>query len=320
MYELGGLDDIQQIFKLGIGGYESADDHITFDSTRLPQFYDKHLDKALRVKKVVYCPGLNPQIGEIANRYYEKYVEKFGSPPENLSVEPDHIRAQLQAEGALKVRSEEGIVNNYAKIIPDITLPIVSALAFEIPAPWSTHYLNWTREQKQDKAIADAALRIDLDYPSPGSAHHQCPYTSTQPENNAAPNCPICDHPRRKEVKDAARYFPSITLHEFKSLLSGSYEHLIALLELTRDETFDWVECHGTCSHDATDFRVTGGRTGFDSENPIIQLEAADWTETEIGRSLRTSKPLVKLLNKHGVSAKRIVQQVKLLFALYDSC
>ena len=318
MYELGGLDDIQQIFKLGIGGYETADDHITFDSTRLPQFYDKHLDKALRLEKVAYCPGLNPQIGEIANIYYKKYIEKFGPPPTHINTDPDLVRLKLQDEGVLKVRSERGILNNYAKIIPDIALPIVSALAFE--TPWSRHYLDWTTEPKQDVAIVDAALLINPDYPPPGSARHQCPYTSAQTGNTEALSCAICDHPRRKEVKDTARYFPSITLHEFKSLLSGSYEHLIALLELTRDETFDWVECHGTCSHDATDFRVTGGRTGFDSENPIIQLEAADWTETEIGRSLRTSKPLVKLLNKHGVSAKRIVQQVKLLFALYDSC
>ena len=294
-----GLDNVQKIFKLGIGGYKAAKDHTTSDSTRPPQSYDKHLDKALRVKKVVYCPGLNPQIGEIANRYYEKYVEKFGSLHTRFNMDIDIIRNQLKAKGALQVRSEDGIRNNYAMIIPDITLPIVSALAFEIPAPWSTHYLNWTREQKQDKAIVDAALRINLDYPSPGSAHHQCPYTSAQPKNNTALNCPICDHPRRKEVKDIARYFPSITLFEFKSLRSGSYEHLIALLELTRDETFDWVECDGTCSHDAIDFRVTGGRTGFDSENPIVQLKAADWTETEIGRSLRTSEPLVNLKNKH---------------------
>jgi hypothetical protein len=315
-----GLDNVQKVFKLGIGGYELAKDH-TRDSTRPPQYYDKHLDKALRVTKVVYCPGLNPQIGEIADRYYQKYLEKFGSSPKHFGIEPDAIRAQLLAEGALVVRSEDGILNNYAKVIPDITLPIVSALAFETPAPWSTHYLDWTRDPKRDKAIVDAALRINLDYPSP--SNHQCPYTSSQPENNAALTCPICDDPRRKEMKDTARYFPSITLFEFKSLRSGSYEHLIALLELTGDKTFEWVECDGTCSKSkcyATDFRVTGGRTGFDSENPIVQLEVADWTETEIGRSLRTSKPLVELQNRHRVSAKRIIQQVKLLFILYGSC
>ena len=266
---------------------------------------------------------MNPQIGEIADRYYKKYLEKFGSPPKHFSIEPDVIRAQLVADGALEVRSEDGILNNYAKVIPDITLPIVSALAFEMPAPWSTHYLEWTREPKRDMAIVDAALRINLDYPPPGSAHHHCPYASVLPENTAVLNCPICDHPRRKEVKDAARYFPSITLFEFKSLRSGSYEHIIALLELTRDKTFEWVECDGACLKSkcyATDFRVTGGRTGFDSENPIVQLEAADWTETEIGRSLRTSKPLVELQNRHRVSARRIVQQVKLLSILYGSC
>ena len=314
VHDPGGLDDIQQIFKLGIGGYEPADDHTTFDSTRPPQYYDTHLDKALRVKKVVYCPGLNPQIGEVANRYYKKYIEKFGPPPTDSSTNPDRIRLKLCKEGALKVRSEDGIVNHYAQTIPNITLPIASALAFEMPAPWSTHYLDWRRDPKQDKAIVDAALRINLDYLSPSD--HQCPYTSAQPENNAALECPICDHPRRQEVKDTASYFPSITLFEFKSLRSGSYEHLIALLELTGNETFDWVECDGTCPRE----RVTGARTGFDSENPIVQLEAADWMETEIGRSTRTSKPLVKLQNKHRVSAKRIVQQVKLLFILYDSC
>ena len=318
MYESGSLealDNVQKIFKLGISGYKAAPDHTTSTSTREPRSYDKHLDKALRVKKVVYCPGLNPQMGEVANRYYLKYVEKFGPPPTRSETNPDLIRLKLQAKGgAFKVRGEEGIINKYAQIIPKVTLPIVSALAFETPAPWSTHYLNWTREPKQDKAIVDATLRIDLDYPSPSV--HQCPCTSAQPDNNAALNCSICDHPRRKEVKDTARYFPSVTLFEFKSLRSGSYEHLIALLELTGDEIFDWVECDGVCSSD----QVTGARTGFDSENPIVQLECADWTETEIGRSLRTSKPHVELQNSHRVSAKRIVQQVNLLFTLYDSC
>lgn len=316
VYETDSLDNVQKIFKLGISGYKAAKDHTSSGSTREPQNYDKHLDKALRVKKVVYCPGLNPQMGEIANRYYKKYVEKFGPPPTDLSMDADLIRSQLLGKGAIIVSAEEGIISNYSQIIPNITLPIVSALAFETPAPWSTHYLN-LKKPKQDKAIADAALCIGLDYPSP--SNHQCPYTSARPENKAALNCPTCDDPRRKEVEDTARYFPNITLFEFKSLRAGSYEHLIALLELTGNETFDWVECDGTCS-DQSGERVTGARTGFDSENPIVQLEGADWTETNIGRSLRTSKPLVEPQNKHRVSAKRIVQQVTLLCILYDCC
>jgi len=212
------------------------------------------------------------------------------------------------------VRLEEEIVHHYAKVIPDITLPIVSALAFETSS-WRTQYLEWTTEwQPKDKAIADAVLRLDPDFPQAGSPHHDCPYTSLNRENNkllsegtpirdevSMPDCLICDHPARNELKNVVRYFRYVMLYEFKNLLAGSYEHMIALLDMTRQNTVHWEGCdRRTCKHDTIEFRVTGSRTGFDAASPLVQLRSANWT-----------KPLVELEDKHRSSAKRILQQVK---------
>jgi hypothetical protein len=319
-YDQDVLDNIPKIFNLAVPGFEAAMDHTISRSTRPPGVYDKHLDKPLRPSKVAYCPGLNLQIEEIADKYYQKYIEKFGPPPECDSTNPERIQRALHRHGAHKVKCEDGIIPHYARVMRDIVLPIVSPLAFEAPS-WWTQYLQWTRELRKDKAIADGALRVDLDFPPRGSIHHDCPYApvgflsgETSVRDDAPmSNCPTCDHPSRKELKDVAHYFPCVTPCEFKNLLAGSYEHLIALLEITCGDDVPWEECDSqTCEHDAIDFRVTGSKTGFDAANPIIQLEATDWTETEIGHSLHTSKPRVRLKNGHRVSARRIFQQVKI--------
>lgn len=316
----GDPDNVRKILKFGIPGYKAAKDHTTSRSTRGPAYYDKHLDKLLRPAKVAYCPGLNLQIEEIADRYYQKYLEKFGPPPKCDSTNPADVRQTLYQYGAPKVKLENGIVHHYAKVVPDITLPIVSALAFETPS-WWTRYLQWsTTEQSMDKAIADAALRVDLDFPPPGSTHHDCPYAPVE-RGNRRPllgetavrgemsmfNCPVCDDPSRKELKDVVDYFPCVTLYEFKNLLAGRYEHMIAMLDMTCDDDVHWEECdRQTCAHDNIDFRVTGSRNGFDAANPIVQLKAADWTQTQ-----------VELEDGHRSSAKRILQQVKISCQFY---
>ncbi|KAF8344550.1 hypothetical protein F5887DRAFT_1283198 [Amanita rubescens] len=311
-YKPGDPDDVRKIFKLGIPGYKAAKDHTPSRSTRKPGYYDKHLDKLLRPAKVAYCPGLNLQIEEIADRYYQKYIEKFGPPPKCDSTDPAAVRDALYRYGAPTVKVENGILQHYAQIIPDTILPIVSALAFETPS-WWTRYMQWSTVQPMDKAIADAALRVDLDFPPPGSIHHDCPYSPVDQGNRRPPlgetavqgemsmfNCPVCDDPSMNELKDVFRYFPCVTLYEFKNLLAGSYEHMIAILEMTCDDDVHWEECdRQTCERDKINFRVTGSRTGFDAANPIVQLKAANWT-----------KPAVDLEDDHRSSAKRILQQI----------
>lgn len=295
-------------------GYKAAKDHTRSCSTRVPGRYDKHLDKTLRPAKAAYCPGLNLQIGEIADRSYQKHIEKFGPPPKCNSTNPGRVRHILNLYGSPEVKAENGITHHYAKVIPDIILPIVSELAFETSS-WQTRYLQWTTEQQNDKAIADAVLRFDLNYPPPGSTHHHCPRASLDRRDNillseepsgrdeTPRHCTICDHPSRNDLRDVVRYFPCVMLYEFKNLRAGSYEHMIALLELACDDIVHWDECDSqTCEHDTErDFQVTGSRTGFDAANPIIQLEAADWT-----------KPVVQLKNIHRTSARHIFQQVKI--------
>ena len=314
-YEPGDPDDVRKILKFGMPGYKAAKDHTRSRSTRAPGRYDKHLDQNLRPAKAAYCPGLNLQIGEIADRSYQKYIEKFGPPPECDATDPNHVRSILNLYGAPEVKLETGIIHHYGKVIPNIILPIVSELAFETSS-WQTRYLQWTTEQPNDKAIADAVLRLDPDYPPPGSTHHHCPRASLDQGNNRLLsgetsvrdetlmlNCPICNHPSRNEVEDVVHYFPYVTLYEFKNLRAGSYEHMIAILEITCGDNVPWEECDSqTCEHDTIDFRVTGSRTGFDAAKPIVKLEAADWTKP----------PAIQLRSIHRTSARHIFQQVRI--------
>lgn len=307
------LDNVRKIFKLAIPGFEAAKNHTTSRSTRVPGYYDKHLDKLLRPTKVAYCPSLNMQIGEIADRCLQEYVKQFGPPPKCRSTNFNHVREVLYECGAPAVEVEAGIVHHYAKVIPNIILPIVSELAFETSS-WQTRYLRWT-EQRNDKAITDAVLRLDPNYPPPGSSHHYCPHASLDRGDNGLlsgeasvrdetpmVNCPVCDHPSRNDLKHVAHHFPDVTLYEFKNLLAGSYKHMIALLEITCDDNVPWEECDSqTCKHDTIDFRVTGSKTGFDAAEPIVQLEVADWT-----------KPPVQLKNTHRTSARHVFQQVRI--------
>lgn len=64
----------------------------------------------------------------------------------------------------------KGILADYATRVPENT-----ALAFETSS-WRTRYLEWTSGQKKDKAIVDAALRINLSIPRPDDDLHRCPY------------------------------------------------------------------------------------------------------------------------------------------------
>lgn len=317
--EPDGLDNIQKIFRLGLDGpYKRAVDHTKHSSTREPAFYDKHLDTDLRPTKVAYCPDIPAQLAEVAERRYEEYKGKLGMPPECEETDFDHIRNTL--EGKKVVRSENGILLDYANTMGEAILPITSALAFEIPS-WKQRYIEWTTEQKQDKAIPDAGLRVNLGILPPEDNSHDCLRTKITENPSGRKRrqspvlddlrCRICDNPYREKLNGVAEHFRQIVLYEFKSLTSGTFEHLTALLEQTCHDDVWWKVCDEGCSHTRLNAPVTGSPTGFDAENPVIRLTARNWEKTDVGRSLGTSQALVKHRNNHGVSAKYMIQQVK---------
>jgi len=292
-----GLDDIQKIFNLALTGYEADIDHILSTSTRKTGNYDKHLDPNLRLKEVAYCGDMEERLADVAGCHYEKYKRNLGPPPVCADTDFSKISSIFPTE-KVRVASEQGIVIDYQRTMAGAMVPIVSALAFETPS-WKQRYLAWTTELKQDKAIADAALRIDIrtlprdEVPR----EHNCPYVSQMqiPGQKRRQSivysdleCTLCDNlnPWIKQLKDVQRYFPNILLYEFKSLKSGSWEHLVALLAQTCDQGgFRWGECDNRCTHAVVSPPVTGSPTGFDATNPVIQLVGSNWAETDVGRS-----------------------------------
>ncbi|KAF8329024.1 hypothetical protein F5887DRAFT_1185480 [Amanita rubescens] len=301
-------DDIRKIFRLGFGRREGAEDHTKSSSTRKPGVYDKHLDANLRPMKVAYCPGIPAQLAEVANSRYEEHKEKFGPPYKSKDTDFDVIRPVLQADKV--VRSEKGILDGYANTMGATILPIVSALAFETPS-WKQRYIEWTTEQKQDKAIPDGALRINHGIFPQDDTPHDCPYRKIAEKPSGRKSlivddlkCCICDNPYSEKLKNAAQYFLDIVLYEIKSLKSGTLEHLTAVLEQTCHDNVFWSECDENCSHPRICPPVSGSPTGFDAENPLVRLTASDWGETEVGRS--TGTPHVH----HRVSAEHMIQQI----------
>jgi len=317
--EPDGLDNMQKIFRLGLGGpYKRAVDHTPSSSTREPGPYDKHLDTNLRPAKVAYCSDISAQLAEVAKRRYEGYKGKLGMPPECEETDFDHVRNTLESKKV--VRSERAILFDYAKTMGEAILPIASALAFETPS-WKPRYIEWTIDQKQTKAIPDASLRINLDIFPPEDNSHDCPCTKITEKPSGRKRrqsavlddlrCRICDNPYPEKLNDVAKYFPDIVLYEFKSLTSGTFQHLTALLEQTCHDDVCWKECDERCSHARLNAPVTGHPTGFDAENPVIRLTARDWRKTDVGCSLGTSRALDIHRNNHTVSAKHMIQQVK---------
>ena len=295
-------------------------DHTKSDSTRKPGYYDKHLDKCLRPKKMVYCPDLTSKLGDIADNCYKKYKNRFGTPPACDEADFNLIQDALWNVAPRIVRGEEGILKDYAKKVPEHTLPIVSALAFEAPS-WKRRYLEWTNELTKDKAIVDAALQINLSVPP-----HDCPCAPRPKEKKRRKysrvppairnirrtlNCQICDDPFAKELQDVARYFPCVTLYEFKSVKSGTIERMIALLEMTCNDGVDWEECDDHCNHDMVDIPISGSRTGFDAETPILQFANGNWTEVMFVVFLDTRRLCDAIKSKHRTSARHMAQQVK---------
>lgn len=307
-------DDIRKIFSLGLGGFKSAADHTKSSSTRKPGFYDKHLDANLRPMKVAYCPDVPAQLAEVANSHYEEYRDKLGPPRECEETRFSNLRNKLQ--GKKVVRSEAGVRLAYADTMGKAILPIVSALAFETPS-WKQRYVEWTMEQKQDKAIPDGALRINLGIFPQDDTPHNCPYAKVTEKRRKILivddlKCYICDNPYSEKLKNVAQYFSNVVLYEFKSLKSGTLEHLTALLEQTCHDSVSWEECDKNCSHVKLDPPVTGSPTGFDAENPIIRLSARDWGKTDVRRSLGADHALVAHKDNHRASAQYMIQQVKI--------
>ncbi|KAF8334386.1 hypothetical protein F5887DRAFT_1256924 [Amanita rubescens] len=312
------LDNIQKIFRLGLDGpYKRAVDHSKCSSTREPGSYDRHLDINLRPTKVAYCSNISAQLAEVAKRRYEEYKGKLGMPPECEETNSNHVRNLL--EGKKVVGSEDAIIDDYAKTMGEAILPIVSALAFETPS-WKPRYIEWKKDHKQDMAIPDASIRINLGILPPEDSSHDCPYTkiTKKPSDRKRRQsalldglrCYICDNPFPEKLNDVAEYFADIVLYEFKSLASGTFQHLTALLEQTCHGDFCWKGCDERCSHARLNTPVTGRPTGFDAENPVIRLTASDWGKTDVGRSLGTSRPLVIHRKNHKESAKRMIQQI----------
>ena len=306
-------DNIRKIFRLGLCGFEGAADHSKSSSTRKPAFYDKHLDVILRPMKVAYCPDIPAQLVEVANSRYEDHKANLGPPCESEETNFDVICSILQDDKV--VRSEKGVQDCYANTVGETIVPIVSALAFETPS-WKQRYVEWTTDQKQDKAIPDAGLRINLDIFSQDDTPHDCPYTKITEKRQKISivddlKCCICDNPYLEKLNIVARYFLNIVLYEFKSLKAGSMEHLTAVLEQTCYDSVCWQECDKHCSHVKLDPPVTGSPTGFDAENPIVRLDARDWGKTDVGRSLGTDHALVAHKDNHRVSAQYMIQQVK---------
>ena len=125
--ESESLDDVREMFKLGLCKFKAAPNHTTSDSTRKPQYYDRHLDKDLRPKKLIYCPELIVKLAEVANDHLNDY--KMGTPSKLQGSSARHMAHTLTK--AKTVVREEGIVDTYAALVSEPILPIVSSLAFK---------------------------------------------------------------------------------------------------------------------------------------------------------------------------------------------
>ena len=281
------------------------------DSTRKPASYDKHLSQALLLRKAVFTPNLPEILGVVAKDALEKAI----FPPSGRGadwVSVSEVQGNLRLAGSLrKSPAELNVVAAYNFNVFNNIVCIASVLQFP-SSSWDVQFLNLqisdsahistdsSQGKRNNYAMADAILKIDLDQHEPG----------------LSPQSQILE-----DMKITANYFQRIVPFEFKSLSSGTYHTMLCILGYTLADIFPWEGCSSEyCAYEHGPRLgrkpITGDPQGFDAMISAANLIVSDWDgKTKEAYDAMSDKDRTK----YSVHGRDMLQQVCLFTLLIIS-
>ena len=266
-----------------------------------------HLAGALLLRKTVFSPSLPQKLGMVA----KDALQNATLPPSGhgLSWLPaSEIERNVRKDTAGQYCGEPDVSKAYQNLFTYIG-PIASALLFP-SSSWNTQFLelsttsdsahcstNSDRGKRNKYAVADAILTINAD-------RHNL------------------DIPSQSHILESmeitVNYFKRIVPLEFKSLFSGSYQTMLAILGHTLLDIFPWQGCGPDCAYEHSPKLgrqpVTGDPLGFDAVISGVDLDICTWDGTTREAFQAMS---CKEHKKHGGRGTDILQQVCITFLRY---
>jgi hypothetical protein len=190
-------------------------------STREPADFDKHMDDQLILKHIIHLPSLTADLSNTVDTYLQ---DERGDPillPSKAGFIGSRVMQTLDERNGQDAIKEIEVQTRYNSIAKSL-VPIASMLAFNL-SDWSTHFFRWDLSAEGVKnAIADGYFK------------------------NAADSNPPIDPGTLQGFIQIANFFPNAAVWEFKSLVSGTKEHLEDIITLSKDPgLFPWVKCSG---------------------------------------------------------------------------
>ncbi|KAF8344566.1 hypothetical protein F5887DRAFT_1203828 [Amanita rubescens] len=239
------------------------------DSTRKPALYDKHLSDALLLRKVVFSPNLPETLGIAA----KDALENANLPPSGHGadwISASEVQGNIRGASRNKSHAEPTVGAAYNHNVFNNIVCIASILQFP-SSSWDVQFLDLqlsdsahidadsNQGKRNNYAIADAILRVDLDQHEPGLPSQIL-----------------------EDMKITANYFKRIIPFEFKSLPSGSYHTMLGILGHTLMDVFPWEGCSSDyCAYEhgpkAGRKPITGDPLGFDAVVSGADLTISDW-------------------------------------------
>ncbi|KAJ3502000.1 hypothetical protein NLJ89_g9081 [Agrocybe chaxingu] len=232
--------------------------HTTSKRTREPRFFDMHLHKSLRLKKIVLLEKLPQALGELCD-----------SMATSSSYE---ISRRILPPPLTRIINEDSLVRYYQTQRSPLYAEVASQLAFGIGGPGNTIF-NWRKTQdgdsrKHNEALADGFLRLDI-----------------------GDRGEIADEHRRSIALLSHHGLSHLAIWEFKSLACGP--GIMAQIPNHAGD-FTWTACQERTEGDEASIccgaalvkhrtngrrTVTGRRPGPDAQNQSILHRATHLSE-----------------------------------------
>jgi len=225
--------------------------HTTSESTRIPNHYDHHLHKDLRLKHVVHRPSITKELANIAKKASYRYISSHSNLEESGLV-PNGTRLKVLGDGRSQfdVLDEDAISRLYLEHFAEHAVLIAATVECDFDCWTPENFVVDTKPScKASYVNADAFLKL----------------------NESARGGRLIAEKNLQPAFDIYRDFCAI---EFKSVVAGDESKMRLVHQLHLLDEFPWHGCPMTDSCSIHN-KVEGSRMGPDSIRPCVETRNA---------------------------------------------